>query len=480
MKLSMSMFESRLSHHHNESSIRDDVRTIGGMRFLSEQRSEFSRDYVYIGRAGVYLDELRDDDALILANGMDYIVCRGPSLDELLNDVLGVFDFFNDFEQRLLSAQTKSSPVAEMMEIVGGALEDPCLAFAIDGTFLAGCNMNRLADAQVRESVEGSGSLGAATIGGRFVDEDGVISHDLSDVPRVSRDGKGGEAVCMYILQDGERVGFLMCFPSSPNGTRLAMALEPLAADAISHADEFTEAFSPQQSLRLALRALIDGGTVTHETRERIGAALGGTDALALVAVRSLAVQNRTQRMLLASEIERSGVSCVATEVDETVAFLVSRARVDDLVHEASLRIDPAVAVVGVSMSISGLDSAQSAFRQAVFACEAESGPGVRRCRDLALPFLMGVLKGEPMALDFLHPALDALDSYDHTNATELLPTLRAYIECGGNQSRAAERLYVHLNTMKYRLGRICDITGIDLKDADAMFHIALSLRLRA
>ena len=57
MKLSMSMVESRLTAYEVESDIQEDERTIRGMRFISEQQTEFSRDYIYIGRAAEYLED---------------------------------------------------------------------------------------------------------------------------------------------------------------------------------------------------------------------------------------------------------------------------------------------------------------------------------------------------------------------------------------------------------------------------------------
>ena len=44
---------------------------------------------------------------------------------------------------------------------------------------------------------------------------------------------------------------------------------------------------------------------------------------------------------------------------------------------------------VGVSMPSAGFDNVQSACRQAEFARLSSSEPGIRRCRDLALPFLL-------------------------------------------------------------------------------------------
>jgi DNA-binding PucR family transcriptional regulator len=52
--------------------------------------------------------------------------------------------------------------------------------------------------------------------------------------------------------------------------------------------------------------------------------------------------------------------------------------------------------------------------------------------------------------------------------------TLRAYFATGANASEAADRLFLHRNSMLYRLERIQKLTGLDLKDP----RVALALQL--
>ena len=74
--------------------------------------------------------------------------------------------------------------------------------------------------------------------------------------------------------------------------------------------------------------------------------------------------------------------------------------------------------------------------------------------------------------------ALEALYAYDADHNTGLVDAFRAYLECFGNASRAAERLAVHPNTLRYRMRSVVRITGIDLDDVDARFELMLQLRL--
>lgn len=58
----------------------------------------------------------------------------------------------------------------------------------------------------------------------------------------------------------------------------------------------------------------------------------------------------------------------------------------------------------------------------------------------------------------------------------ELLDTLMMYYMCGTNLEQVAEKMYTHKNTVKYRLNRIQEQTGLDLKNSDDNFRIYLAV----
>ena len=58
----------------------------------------------------------------------------------------------------------------------------------------------------------------------------------------------------------------------------------------------------------------------------------------------------------------------------------------------------------------------------------------------------------------------------------ELLDTLLMYYMCGTSLEQVAEKMYTHKNTVKYRLNRIHEQTGLDLKNPDDNFRIYLAV----
>ena len=76
----------------------------------------------------------------------------------------------------------------------------------------------------------------------------------------------------------------------------------------------------------------------------------------------------------------------------------------------------------------------------------------------------------------YCHPALKTLKDYDKAKATSLFDTLQAYADLGFNQQAAAEKLFLHRNTMNYRRKKIEELTGIDFDDANVRFALQWSL----
>lgn len=60
----------------------------------------------------------------------------------------------------------------------------------------------------------------------------------------------------------------------------------------------------------------------------------------------------------------------------------------------------------------------------------------------------------------------------------ELLNTLRMYLQCGGNKKEASQKLFVHVNTLNYRMQKLERLLGLDLKDPNTVFSLELALRI--
>lgn len=73
---------------------------------------------------------------------------------------------------------------------------------------------------------------------------------------------------------------------------------------------------------------------------------------------------------------------------------------------------------------------------------------------------------------------LARLLAYDRKHDANLVETLRSWLHCFGDVPAAAEAMYVHQNTFRYRLRRVTEVAETDLTDPGTRFSLMLQLRL--
>ena len=72
---------------------------------------------------------------------------------------------------------------------------------------------------------------------------------------------------------------------------------------------------------------------------------------------------------------------------------------------------------------------------------------------------------------------IEPLKAYDSKRRnSDLIRTLRVYFASNANQSEAADKLFLHRNSLLYRLERIQELTGLNLKDPRASLALQLGL----
>jgi DNA-binding PucR family transcriptional regulator len=78
----------------------------------------------------------------------------------------------------------------------------------------------------------------------------------------------------------------------------------------------------------------------------------------------------------------------------------------------------------------------------------------------------------------FVERTLGVLLAYDEQHKTQLVPTIEAYLACDCNLLRAAERLFIHPKTMRYRLQRMQSLTRLRFSRQEDRFNLHLALKI--
>ncbi|MFW6184817.1 MAG: PucR family transcriptional regulator, partial [Chloroflexota bacterium] len=78
----------------------------------------------------------------------------------------------------------------------------------------------------------------------------------------------------------------------------------------------------------------------------------------------------------------------------------------------------------------------------------------------------------------FTQQIIEPLAEYDRQHRGSLVQTIDAYFNHHANVSQTAESLFIHRNTLLYRLERIQELTGQDINQADMRLALHLALKL--
>ena len=76
-----------------------------------------------------------------------------------------------------------------------------------------------------------------------------------------------------------------------------------------------------------------------------------------------------------------------------------------------------------------------------------------------------------------IHDWLADLLCYDDRQGTDLVPTLAMYLDHDGKYDETARALSIHRNTLRYRFGRVTEISGHDLADVETKLNLHLAAR---
>ena len=147
-----------------------------------------------------------------------------------------------------------------------------------------------------------------------------------------------------------------------------------------------------------------------------------------------------------------------------------------------STELSDALETDGIAIGISGRhagDTAIAAGYEEARAAErlAEGTAGNRRPLVFDEVLVDHIVRASPAIEAALTETLRPLVEYDLARHSDLVATLRAYVDSGFNVTKSAAVLHVHPNTVTYRLHRIEQLTGRDVRDLNDLLILMLGLK---
>jgi len=154
----------------------------------------------------------------------------------------------------------------------------------------------------------------------------------------------------------------------------------------------------------------------------------------------------------------------------------------DEIRKDISVKFRGLTACVGIGNRYGDLKKMKNSFKEAEQALKVAKLNGTKNttCFFHSLGIYRILLKVEDREeLEVIfRETLGRILQHDRLNGSSLLKTLESLMETNGSMQMAAERLYIHRNTLTYRLQKIQDITSFHLEDANDCFNIRLAIQI--
>ena len=89
-------------------------------------------------------------------------------------------------------------------------------------------------------------------------------------------------------------------------------------------------------------------------------------------------------------------------------------------------------------------------------------------------------MEDKPLLEQCRHPVLASLEAYDAGKNTELYETLKIYTKTGFSKNHTAELMFMHRNTVNYRIQQIENLFSVDFSDPSLLFKLQYSFYIDA
>ena len=239
-------------------------------------------------------------------------------------------------------------------------------------------------------------------------------------------------------------------------------------------------------------RELTDRGDIVARAAE-LGVDVAAGAAVIVVRARHFAPADDDWRARVLAAAERaaraSAPGSLATVIDDHVVLLVPAERdaevrrtADAVARELRSSLHGFTFALGHSRLATDPVDLYRAGNEALLAANvAEAGTD-----DAVLAFeetgayrlLLPAMSEDPAELErFFAETVEPLVAYDDQYETDLVQTLETFLDADANVAGTASRLFTHRHTVRYRLERIRDLTGLDVSSTDGREKLGLGLK---
>jgi sugar diacid utilization regulator len=335
------------------------------------------------------------------------------------------------------------------------------------------------------------------------IDSDGSVLAVTARSPGEEKELVGGDVPeARELRAGGEVVGVLRCKPLArpPSDAMLDVACALIAAEAERvRGPERASEQAVSEFLHAVLERRMTGRDDVVAAAAELGLRLDDGGSMIVAHAHPLTPSDDDWRRVVLTAAERAARSGGATTVaalsqragarDGEVVVLVAdgaeaagQRAAEGVLREFEANLHGFAFAVGRSRAASNPADLHRAGKEALLAANvalADAAANVLAFEDTgAYRLLLPVISEDPEELErFYSDTVEPLVAYDEQYEIGLVNTLETFLDCDANVAQSAQRLFTHRHTIRYRLERVRELTGLDVGSSDGRERLSLGLK---
>lgn len=186
--------------------------------------------------------------------------------------------------------------------------------------------------------------------------------------------------------------------------------------------------------------------------------------------------------MMMQSYVDEKWKNVIIFRRDPDLVFLLPKngGRLTDFVDSLDLYLkENGISVaIAAGVQFEGLVGLAEAYKKVERLIDNDdfTYPQIRYYKDLKLKTILYEVNDNDMLYDLVDRSIGEILMYDKSDV--LYESLKAYIHNNCNMEEAARSLFIHQNTLRYRLDKLENIIGKSLKDFDTLYDIKMAIEI--
>lgn len=479
MKLSMWMIANRLHDMDLELNIRDDA-----PRTLKSARRAYADNCVWVYQEG--------KDAVCKADE-DYIIIKDMNVSAAAEILQGVFDYYDDWDYSIREDAADLN-FQKIIDRSWHIFRNPMVLMDANWNVLA--LSSRYGEDDLDNEWKHLKKYGASSMDVYlYMRNDHLNNYNREGVQYFHMSNPAlTNCISSLIIYKGIICGRINVLESDRKLNRgdiqnleyLIHVLSLYIGRADVKADSENNTLSVMHNL---LQGKIEEENLIRKRMEYIGWKDGGDTFQVLVITPRNLEQDQEIIFPLRNQLLRQLVYSDISMIDRDLVVIMNKesgeiGQVRNLLREDSARLFYAA----VSLDFYDIRMARYFYKQAKFTIDQyrkkhkdETAPAgsdpILRFYDYAIDYI--ILKNKASQLLMAcHPSVVRLLREDMRNGTEHMKTFNIYLDNERSLVNAARQLYVHRNTLVYRINKILELIGDDMEDVYTRDYMKLSIRI--